>query len=216
MDRSSAQWVIGRDTFIILLVTTLLLGVYMHSFGIFVALLTLTILQSLIILPYASEHGKHHGKHIYTHGQKYEIIWAGTLVAALAIAQYIGFFWRHDISLTFITPGTPMYYKGVAIVYLTLTLCSIVYIIQRVTKQSFLHSKIYREHIWRAAGLSVLCSAFLLYWPFITIFSHTNSLSLGDWLLAFAAAGLFAGIREFQYWDRAHHPKNIHTLHKRS
>lgn len=212
----TVRFEVGRDTFLVLVVTSGLFGLYVQSFAIFVLLFLLTTLQSLILLPYATEHGKHHGKHIYKHGPKYDIVWVGALMAALAITQYVGFFWRHDVSLESITSDTPMYAKGMALAYLTIVLCSITYIIQRVTKQSFVHAKIYREHIWRAAMLSVLCSAFLLYWPFVTIFSDENSLSLGDWLLALTSAGLFAGIREFQHWDRAHHPKNIHALHKRT
>lgn len=206
---------IGRDTFFVLLIACGLFGLYVQHFGVFALLLVLTAAQSLIILPYASEHGKRRGSHIYKHGPKYELVWVGALIALLSVAQYIGFFWRHGISLEFITPGTPMFDKGAALVYLTITCCVTIYIIQQVTKESFIHKRIYREHIWRAAGLSLLCSAFLLYWPFITIFSQTNSLSIGDWLLAFLAAGSFASIREFQHWDRSHHPKNVHALHKR-
>ena len=212
----TTQREIGRDTFAVLLITCGLVSLYMQHIGVFVLLFALTVIQSLILLPYANEHGKRRGGHIYRHGPKYELVWTGTLIALLAVAQYIGFFWRHGISPELITHGTPMFDKGVALVYLTITFCIMLYIIQQVAKGSFIHKYIYREHIWRAAGLSILCSAFLLYWPFVTIFSGEHSLRLGDWLLAGVSAGLFAGIREFQHWDRAHHPKNIHALHKRT
>lgn len=206
---------IARDSFLVLLIACGIFGLYTQHAGAFALLFILTAVQALIVLPYANTRGSRRSSYIYKHGPKYDVVWAGTLIAAISIVQYIGFFWRHGMSLEYVTSGTPMFDKGAALVYLTITSCITFYIIQQVTKESFIHKRIYHEHIWRAAGLSLLCSAFLIYWPFITIFSHTNSLSFGDWLLAFAAAGVFASVREFQHWDRAHHPKNIHKLHRR-
>jgi Cation transporting ATPase, C-terminus len=210
-----ARLEISRNTFYILFIASSLFGLFAQHFGAALLVFIFAALNMLIILPYAIEHGKRHGKHIYARGASYEIIWLGALLGILAIAQYIGFFARHGISMQYITVGTPMQAKATALAYLTMVCCITLYIIQQTTKEKFIHRRIYRAHIWRAAALSLMCSAFLLYWPFVVVFSRTNSLSLGDWLLAFTAAALFAGIREFQHWDRQHHPKNIHALHKR-
>lgn len=207
---------VAREAFFVLIIACGLFGLYIGQLGISLLLLCLVGVQTLIVLPYAADHSTRHTRHVYAYGALYDTIWTGILLGGLAILQYIGFFARHNIHPDTALFGTATQDTALALVYLTITCCITLYIIQYVTKESFIHTRIYREHIWRAAGLSVLCSAFLLYWPFVTLFSHTTSLSLGDWLLALFAAGVFAGIREFQHWDRLHHPRNILALHKRS
>jgi magnesium-transporting ATPase (P-type) len=210
----TAQRDIAIQVFYILLLVSSALAVFTSSFTIGVAVFMLVLAQSFILLPYALEHGKRRGSHVYTHGAKIELLWSATLIAGLTIANYVWFFARHGISHNYVTVGTPMQLKASALAYLVITCCVIIYTIQQVTKERFIHKKIYREHIWRAAALSLACSGFLLYVPFPALFGSGTSLSLGDWLIALATAAIFAGIREFHHWDRQHHPRNVYIRDK--
>lgn len=147
----------------------------------------------------------HH--HIINRTTVMEFIGYGLLAAVLAYANYLFFFFRHDISPVRMDSGVEPYLQATILTYVTLVLCQFVnLLIVRTLDETALFSK----YLWSnrklliSFAVSFIIILNIVYNPLLQPFFGAAELSLWDWATAFFAAGLYTLIRIFLSYNHRH------------
>lgn len=154
--------------------------------------------------------------HILSTSSVIDLLWCGILMGGFAFLNYLWFFHREGVSAEHLTAGSPIHMQATALTYLTIVLCQLANIMQRRTRAGFFSRyQFHNIQFWLAMALSVFCVINIIYNPWVAPYFKAGALSLSDWLYAFAAAGIFILIREFQRYTNKHHRKAVLALHKK-
>jgi Ca2+-transporting ATPase len=141
----------------------------------------------------------------------------GVIAGALAYANFLYFFVRHQVSAEYIAPGSHLYIHASTLVMVTLALCGLINLsFNRVDRHRrfFTRSLIDNRNFLAGSVLSFIAISAVLYTPLAAIFD-TGPLSLGDWTCALIAAAAYFSLRLLQRHTRKHTRRAVVQLHRK-
>lgn len=207
------------DATVVLAVVCLLLALFTHNFLLSVTLCALSLLS--IIAYFVVEHKLEYklvkAKRIKPdHNPAMEesranlLLW-GVIIAGLAIGNFFLHFARHDVTVSYIPVTAPFYKDALALIFLTVVAC----LLAHALHHSYHFSKnLDISGIHHARTIKSYVLAFLYTFAGIYVVLVFTPYS-PDVSFALLAAILYIGFREFQFYDRKNHRKNVHKLHKK-
>jgi Ca2+-transporting ATPase len=84
---------------------------------------------------------------------------------------------------------------------------------RRSQKGLFTRYQFHNKQLWIAMAFSLFCVGNIIYNPIVAPYFRSGALTIGDWLCALGAAGIFVTIRELQrHADTHHHRDHIAAL----
>ncbi len=139
-----------------------------------------------------------------------DLLWCGLLIGGLAFANFILFFWRHDLPAARAVATNPaLYMKATALTYLTIVLCQLLNILQRRSRRGlFTRYQFHNRALLIAMTFSLVCVLNIIYNPYLNVYFGAGPLQLTDWLYAIGAAAIFIAIRELQRYANTHHSRD--------
>jgi Ca2+-transporting ATPase len=136
-------------------------------------------------------------KRILNRRSMLDILFAGTLMGALAIANYLFFYSRNGINPFASQVPADMLLRAMSMTYVTVMVCQLVSIIQRRSVHGFFtRYQFTNRTFWVAIGVALAIMLAILYVPFISVFFGTGPLALIDWAWVGLAAAIFLAVRE--------------------
>lgn len=146
-----------------------------------------------------------------------EFLGYGLLAASLAYANFIIFFARHGQNPAHINSSGKLYAQATILTYLTLVLCQFINLlfVRTSDKEPF-----FSRYLWSnkklliAFGASLFCILNIIYNPVVQPYFKSGSLSVADWLYAFAALIIYLTVRLFQRWSLRHSRATVLQLHQ--
>jgi P-type Ca2+ transporter type 2C len=126
-----------------------------------------------------------------------DIFIAGTLIGALAMANYLLFYTRTGIDPFTMEVPADVLVRAMTVTYVTVMVCQLVSIIQRRSVHGFFTTfQFSNRAFWVAilAAIAIMCS--IVYVPIIAAFFGTGPLGIVDWACVGVAAAVFLAIRE--------------------
>lgn len=149
--------------------------------------------------------------HILSLSSGAEVVLLGSLIGALAVANYLLYQWRHgpfpEVGqwLAVGTEGTIHYARATTMAYLTIAYCQFVnilsrrYDLQSLFNRNILTNKVLLWSIAASIGLVFVG----VYGPYVSDFLSFAGPGPVDWLYVLAAAGVYLGIFEtIKLWKR--------------
>lgn len=144
------------------------------------------------------------------------VLWCGLLIGGLAVGNFLFFFVRHGVNIAQVPVTAPIYTEATALAGLTVLLCILAHLLHHRLHLS-LHLELPRIRKQRLllgyAGVT-LCMLLFVYVALRIATQPLQMLTKTDWSFALLAAGVFVVVREFQRYDRKHHRKALHSLHR--
>jgi magnesium-transporting ATPase (P-type) len=188
----------------VLLVLTAVIAKAIWSVPLALTAAQLVLFNLLFLLPLRAlmwEHRPH-----YTKDTDINTLLFGALAAGLAYANFVLYFDRQGLGLSYTSTNNPYYFKATAVALTTLFLCqSLNLLFSRLTKrqQFFTRGLLINKKLLLGFAISLFLLLNALYNPLLNFF-HTGSLSLGDWLWTVLAASIYLGFRQLQRHTRKH------------
>lgn len=176
--------------------------------------LPLLMFNLLILLPlraYAWEAKPH-----YTKEPAINVFAFGLLAAVLAYANYVLYFARQSLSARYVSTNNPFYFKATAVALATLFLCQG---LNLLLARASHHERFFTNHLWKnqklviGFGISLLVLLVAVYTPPLNRWLKLDNLSIGDWLWALVATGIYLGFRLLQRHTRKHSRQAVIALH---
>lgn len=140
----------------------------------------------------------------------------GITAALLAYANFLLFFARSALSPRFVDFHSPYLAKASSLALVTLLLCQLVnlFVVRADEHDRFLTDYLTsNRRLLQALALSGFILLNMLYSPPLQAYFRTGPLSLIDWLAAFAAAGIYLGLRLLQRHTRRHSRRAVLSVH---
>jgi len=134
----------------------------------------------------------------------------GPLAAALAYANFLFYFYRHNISPSHISTVVGPYLQASTIAFMTIAICQ--YINFLLLRGDLKSIKDHRHLLW-TAGLSAFFVLNIIYNPLLQPLFGTGALSYLDWAAVFLAALLYTAARQFHIHTSKHSGKNLIRKH---
>jgi Ca2+-transporting ATPase len=126
-----------------------------------------------------------------------DLFWAGGLIGAFAVVNYLLFYTRAGVDPFTETVPTELIAKAMSMTYISIMVCQLVSIIQRRSVDGFFtRYQFSNPTFWAAIGIALGIMCAILYVPFVAGFFGTGPLALIDWGWALLAAAAFLAIRE--------------------
>jgi len=141
---------------------------------------------------------RHQEEHIMNKYASVEIAFLGTLIGALAFANFALYTFREGITLTVGTENTLNYARATTVTYLTIAYCQFANILSRryeyfsIFNRNFWTNKILLSSIVVSIGLVFLG----VYGPYISDFLSFAGLKMSDWLYVLGGAAIYLSIFE--------------------
>jgi Ca2+-transporting ATPase len=137
-----------------------------------------------------------------------DLLWCGVIIGGLAFANYMWFFYRHNVDPQSVGTDSLLHWKAMALTYLTIVVCQLVNIFQRRSSAGlFSRYQFHNRQLWFATMFSMFCVLNIIYNPWIAPYFRAGSLSAVDWLYALGAMAIFVTIREIERLLR--HPRMV-------
>jgi Ca2+-transporting ATPase len=155
--------------------------------------------------------------HILNRASVREFVTFGLLSALLAYGNFLFYFARHGISPYFIDVTSQLYAHATILTYLTIVLCQF---INLLLVRSDAHEKFFTSYLWSnkklliAFAISFFAVLNVIYNPLVSPYFGAGPLSVGDWLTAVVAAGIYLGVRLVQRHTRKHTRHEVIKLHR--
>jgi len=145
-----------------------------------------------------------------------EMLGVNLLASIIVIANFLLFFVRHHLAISYMNPQTYLYAQATTLSMLTFALCQWINMLflradeHKTVFSSFLFKNL-QFYLMSLGSLIVL--GFIIYTPKLETFFGTYSLGLSDWLLALAMVAIYGLLRLAQRHTRKHTRHAIIELH---
>jgi Ca2+-transporting ATPase len=154
-------------------------------------------------------------EHILNRKSVYEFIGFGGVAAVLSYANYLFYFYRHHISAEHLATSSSPYMQASVLTYVTLVLCQFISLLIVRSQGQALFSKYLwsNKKLLAAFVISLFCILNIVYNPVFRSYFGSASLSIQDWLTAFATAILYTGLCLFYLDTRSNSRKELIRRH---
>jgi Ca2+-transporting ATPase len=153
--------------------------------------------------------------HIMNRKTIQEFITFGLLAAALAYANYLGYFLRHHLSPIHLGTASGPYWQASILTYVTLVFCQFMnLLLVRSQDQPLFSSYLWsNKKLLAAFAISLFCIVNIVYNPVVQPYFRSGSLTGWDWLCAAGVAGIYTAIRLVHAHTRAHSRQSLVAKH---
>jgi magnesium-transporting ATPase (P-type) len=141
----------------------------------------------------------------------------GLLAAVLCYLVFVYFFVRRGLNPEFIDSTSLLNAQATSLTVAAAALCqmlNLLFIRADRHKKFFAHHLTSNKPLLAAFGLALLLLALALYARPLQHYFHTTALSVGDWLTAVIAAGVYTAFRLAQRHTRKHSRHEVIKLHR--
>jgi Ca2+-transporting ATPase len=138
------------------------------------------------------------GEHIMNLGSSLEVLLLGTLIGALAFANFGLFMVREGLTITMEMLRSPDFARASTLSYLTIAFCQFVNIMsRRYEDRSLFDATFFSNRILLGSlAFSITLILLVVYWPALSGFLSFAGPSPVDWLYILGAAALFLAVFE--------------------
>ncbi|WP_105036559.1 cation-translocating P-type ATPase [Cryobacterium aureum] len=135
--------------------------------------------------------------HIVNRRSILDVVYAGSLIGLLAIANYLLFYGRAGVN-PFDGPVAPaIVAQATTMTYVTILVCQLVNIVQRRSELgAFSRYQFSNPTFWLACTFGLVVMLVIVYVPFVSVLFATGPLGFLDWAFVLLAALIYLAVRE--------------------
>ncbi len=135
--------------------------------------------------------------HIVNRRSILDVIFAGSLIGLLAVANYLVFYGRAGVDPFEGPVAAAIVAQATTMTYVTILVCQLVNIIQRRSELgAFSRYQFSNPTFWLACAFGLGMMLVIVYVPFVNVLFQTGPLGWNDWAFVLLAALVYLAVRE--------------------